>query len=160
MPQSLIQLPETADFKIIRYHVKMKNHVFPGDGLMGRIIAIIGSEISNRDTLYQFEKHGISFEAAIECCAAELEQRAWILENIIFWIYCIQKRPTNKYVTRVLPDYVKSVEGRKIAAQLIEKIRSCSDWGELYDELKITSKFNINIKQNITDGMTHQCRKV
>ena len=68
--QSLIQLPKTADIIIGMCHITIRNHKVTGDfGLFSDIMNIIVDPDSREYILVEFEKHGISFEAAIECCA-------------------------------------------------------------------------------------------
>ena len=150
MPQSLTQLPEEADIRIARKNVTIQNHkVLERGGLTGRIRLIIEDENSDIQSLYQFEKHGVSYEAAIEYCAQEFEEDAVILANFIV---------RNLNERRAL-SFSESVAGRKIAEQFIEKIRSCDNWGELYEELHRSSRFHQEIVDKISTEL-EQCRKV
>ena len=174
MPQSLIQIPESAEFDIEGYTITIRDHkvVYVG-GLHGEILYLIRSKTSYRDMLYQLEKHGISFEAAIECCSQELVEREHVLANTIYWLYDTVgkiKMTGKKNTQEVIIDFSKSAAGRKIAEQFVEKIRSCGNWGELYDELQLTTKFNRDMEERIIKEikeqnktkkeMKQQCRKV
>ena len=84
MPQNLTQLPNEADFTILNWIVIIRDHkVIERGGLTGRIMRIISEPNSTAHALCQLEKYGISYEAAVEYCAHELETRASVLTNVI-----------------------------------------------------------------------------
>ena len=162
MPQSLIRMPETAEFIICGWNITILNRKIEGSGGFPlRILCIIEDSFSDREILYQFEKHGINFEMMIEECAREFEHEVKVLAKIIDWQrdkmiaggLHVKKRRND--VNR----FSKSVEGRLIADQYIEKIRSCNNWGELYDELNMQSKFQKDMKKRVKKEFV-QCRKV
>ena len=164
MGQSLIQMPKEAKFEIAGWPIRIRRYMATNvDGLSGRIWHIIQDGDSDRQSLYQFEKRGVSFEAAIECCVSEMEHDGNMLTNII-WHGNILKsvfHPSQMLNTRSkCKDFSESMAGRKIAEQFIEKIRSCDNWGELYDEMQMTSKFNQDMKNRIIYELEQQCRKV
>ena len=161
MPQNLIQMPETADMRIGGWGIVIRNHrCINGNGLFNRIVGIIHSIYSNRESLVEFEKHGISFETVIEYCAAEMEHDAVTLTAIIHWQYIIQKIiKSNECDWSIGADFSQSVTGRVMAEQFIDKIRSCSNWGELYDEMDRKSKFMQDMRSKIITEIKH-CRKV
>ena len=105
---------------------------------------------------HQFEKHGINFEAAIECCCGELEENEQILACAIYWSYDelekIKMHPLDDMPDAILV-FSRSAAGRKIAAQLIEKIRSCDNWEELYDVFHYTNKFYNDVMSGIEDEL-------
>ena len=141
MPQSLIQMPKDADIMIHGEPIKIRDHkVVSFWSLFVQIIRIAQNWNSNRNTLVEFEKHGISFEIAIEYCAKELEHNAGTLQGVLDMDY------TNK---DVMSRFSRSEEGRKMADMYIEKIRSCDDWGELYDQMQLTSEFTKDMKSRI-----------
>ena len=146
MPQSLTQLPKTADVDIAGCDIYIRDHkVVTADGLFGAITWIVSDGDSNRETLYQFEKYGINFESAIECCAHELECDVRVL------IYAIMQYAPSLLEDRreLLADFLESRAGRAIADMYAEKIRSCSNWGELYDEMDHKSKFQKDVGNKI-----------
>ena len=163
MAQSLTGLPESADIDIANWWVSIRDHeIIDGDGgLFNMIIGIAGVEGFGRGMLYQLEKLGISYEAAIECCAHELEQNVGVLVDVIRWhiIRCgIEDMTGEEYVDLFL-SFSKSEAGRNIAGQFVEKIRSCDNWDDLYDELNHMSKFYKDMRKKI--GMElKQCRKI
>ena len=183
MPQSLTQLPETAEFEIGGWCLVIRDHKVVSDGGLWEFINHVVNNIRGQ-SLYQFEKHGISFEAAIEYCAYEYENYAEPLTNLIFWQYNIESYKTDiirQYLTlrnypfgqyniesyktdsrgsclQNIDDFSKSNAGRKIAAQYIEKIRSCDNWGDLYDEMRLTSRFNKDVKNRIIQELEEQNR--
>ena len=127
-------------------------------GLFDKIMCIVQDSHSDVHTLTQFEKYGISFEATIEYCAKEIEYKEARLVRIIYKICSLDE--TGDITTNIseseIQDLSKSVSGRKMAEQLIEKIRSCSNWEELYIEmlpaaLDMIRKSSVKIKQ---------CRKI
>ena len=152
MPQDLMQLPKTAEFKIGACHITIEDRkVVDNCGLLGRIMRVISQSNSNRETLYQFEKHGISYEAAIECCAQELKDVPHIFADIIWWYYGFMKIKeicANNGPIEIL-DFSRVDAARKITDQIIERIRNCNDWGELYDEMYYKSRFQKEIKSKI-----------
>ena len=140
MPQSLIQMPKTADFYIKGHIIVIQNHkVVSYWSLFHQIVQIARDWENNRQTLAELEKYGISFEAAIECCAKELDDPR-TLEEVLAW---------DRSKTDVMRGFSESKEGRKMADMYIEKIRSCDDWGELYDEMQEKSQFSKDIKIRI-----------
>ena len=149
MPQNLIQLPEEADFTILKHYVTVRNHrIVFNDGLWNKILEIIRDSCADIHTLYWFEKYGISWETAVECCAGELENNPEILANTIRRHYQYNPECYGEYWQPLL-DFSKSVAGRTIAGQHIEEIRSCDNWGELYDKLQITTEFSEDMKEKI-----------
>ena len=158
MPQSLIQLPKTAEFVIRGWNVTIENHKIVNDemGLFSTIIGVVDTSGSNKQTLYQLEKLGISFESAIECCASELELDVNILSEIIWYHIGMQKPASileNEEGKDLFLYFSKSVTGRIIADQYIEKIRSCNNWEELYEELNLKSKFRKDMTKKIRTGL-------
>ena len=169
MPQSLTQLPQYVEFEIGACVVKIHDHrvVYLG-GLFARIRCVINNEFSHRAMLQQFEKYGVSYEAAIECCAVELEQNAEILAYLIGPEMLVDTQKTlgirpaisMKNGWELILDFSESEAGRAIAGQYIDKIRSCDDWGELYDELHVSSRFQKEMENRIKKEVKQQCRKV
>ena len=181
MAQNLIQLPKTADFKIGGWHIKITDHkiesshnlfdcivvVTPTEtvhntriesshNLFDCIVGIIIDPRFDRQILYQLEEHGISFETVIEECARELEEDP----EVFVWSkyrdrnsWFLGRKHTDRD-TRLA--FSKSVAGRKITEQIIEKIRSCADWSELYDEMQLTTKFNENVGKRINKELKEQ----
>ena len=153
MPQSLTQLPKTADIvigeckTIIRNHMPHKNH-----NLTVKITDIIRWSPYNRELLAEFEKYGVSFEAAIEYCVHELEDDLWdTVGRLIYWNYNLKKIygiGIDKEWNIIL-SFSKSAAGRKIAEMYIEKFRNCNSWEELYIELHMTSKFQQDMKSRV-----------
>ena len=142
MPQSLIQLPKTADFKMGNRNVKIQKHqVLNEEGLFVILRSAIRTAPYNRQLLHKFEDHRISFEAAIEYCIRELEEKPGVLADVIYWYY-FDLWNGRDVRENELEDYSKSITGRKIADEFIEKIRNCSSWEELYDEMRRESEFN------------------
>ena len=158
MSQSLTQLPKTADIEIQGWHttwtLKIRNNK-PDDeeGLFSEIMWIITESDPGNQILNKFEKHGISFEMAIECCAQELEENPKVFEYFIIWEYSMGDSE------ELVASFSESVAGRTIAGQFVEKIRSCNNWEELYNEFHRTSKFQQDIKSRILKEL-EQCRKV
>ena len=163
MPQSLIQLPETADFYIGGWPITIRNHkvVDVDGGLISRIIDIVHDTMISRGMLDELEKHGISFEAAIEYSVAELEQDAKGLTDVIYSAYHTEtvKVDNRYYFWNVNDKFSSSDAGRKITSLFVEKIRSCDNWGELYDEMHLTSEFIQDIKNRIPEEVKY-CPKV
>ena len=162
MPQSLTRLPQTADFKMERYPIRIRDHEVENwgvRGLLGKIMRVISHSDSNKETLCQFEKHGISFEMVIEYCACELEYNTDILADIMYGHYYDDDVLNEKGVILDLESihiFSKSEAGRIIAGQFVEKIRNCGDWEELYDEMQMTGKFRKDMKRRIKRELKKQ----
>ena len=151
MPQSLTQLPKTADIKIVgggghEWEIKIHNHriINCANGLWGVIIDIIRDSDSSMDTLYQFEKHGISWEMAVECFAHELEYNDnTALSHTIYWCHDILKFEemiTEKTLERI-DGFSASPTGRSIAEMYVDTVRNCDNWEQLYLQMHPTSRF-------------------
>ena len=145
MPQNMIELPQEAEFDIEGFHVVIQNHRVKtyDHSLLGAIIMITRNTSIDVNTLQQFERHGISYEAAVEECAYELENNASALAWVIYWSHDSAriKDATTGNTREEVDIYAASDRGRKIAAQYIEKIRSCDDWQQLYEQLHYNSPF-------------------
>ena len=141
MPQSLIRMPKNADLKIGGRAIVIQNHkVVSYWSLFHQIVQIARDWENNRQTLAEFEKYGISFEITIEYCVWELENYVNVLAEVLDW----QLNNTD-----VMRRFSKSAAGRKMADMYIEKIRSCDDWGDLYEEMQLTSEFTKDMKSRI-----------
>ena len=156
MTQSLTRLPETAHIIIGERHIKIRNHkVESAEGLTGRIVSMMKNPHNNRETLYQFEKHGISFEMVIEYCANELEHDvdvfAWVIRHYKGAL-CNVDSPGGINWSKIL-NFSKSDTGTAIVGLLIDKIRNCNNWEELYDELHPESRFGRDVKNKIIGRM-------
>ena len=153
MPQSLTRLPKEASFKFYWHTITIQNHrvVYMG-GFFGIIVDTIQSIDSSSQSLYQLEKHGISFEMAIEYCAHEFEHDISVLAYNIgnYGMPAIMKFDSNHDGWIPLLNFSESKKGRAIAEQFIEKIRSCSNWKELCDELCKKSEFSKNLKKQLS----------
>ena len=161
MPQSLTLLPQTGDFEIKGCPITVRDHrVVSNDGLIGEIMYYVNCPDFDGQILYEFEKQGFSFEMAIECCIRELEEDAETFADMISGHYNIVDIRHVYIGRRNWIAFSKSVAGRTIADQLVEKIRSCENWGELYDEMQRGSKFGKEISNKITVEFKRQCHRV
>ena len=163
MGQSLIQMPKSAYFDIEGYTITIRDHKVENfGGLLGKIAGIIGDEVfSHRLILEEFEKHGVSYEAVIEWCAYELEHDTNILESIIRDQYGYHEDAEHDYIRhKNIRIFSKSEKGRNMANQFIEKIRSCENWGELYDELHPRSKFQREMGCRAIKEIEYSCHRV
>ena len=156
MPQNLILLPKSADFEILGWPVKIQNHrAVHTDSLFTSISSIINkSTPGSIQTLVEFEKHKVSYEAVIEYCADEFENDVDVLTSVIRdYLIPEIKDIDNTQQWRVIHNFSKSMTGRSIAVMYIEKIRSCENWSELYEEMHYASRFNQDMKNRITAEM-------
>ena len=161
MAQSLTRLPKTAEFSIQRIHVKINDHKMePHTDLLDIIMNINKDEFSDRNTLSQFEKHGISWKMAVEQCVKEMQYDTDVLGWIIFWNVNIStsKVALKNYDDKITCAFSKSVAGRHIATQFIEEIRRCNNWGELHDQMHWKSRFGKDVEKQIIEGL--KCHKV
>ena len=163
MPQDLTQLPAEAEFTIGGWIVKIQDHKCANDSsLFCIIVSNIYNQYFGRQTLRQFEEHGISFETVVENCVVELEGDTNTLTRAISWHSFINGTEYSPLETNwnKIRNFSRGVAGRAVADQLVEKIRSCNNWEELYDELHLTSKFNKALVSRVKREMKQQCRKV
>ena len=144
MAQFLIQLPKEASFEIEGLYTSIKDHRVVNGNLCDMIMHMVKLPYSDRQTLYKLEKHGITFEAAIECCVTEMENIVWVLVNAIGWDYTYWENERD-----TLKNFSESAAGRTMAGQYVDKIRSCSSWDELHDEFNQKSKFQQEIIKKI-----------
>ena len=165
MSQSLTQLPETANIGIGRTYTTIVNHKVTGDysGIIGQILSVTKCPECDRYSLAEFEKHGISFEAAIENSVLDLEDdNPNGLASIVYWEYNMrdfggEHISMNQWASNV---FAKSAAGRIMAEQLVEKIRSCNNWEELYDELHMSSQFQKDMKSRLVREIKRYCLRV
>ena len=165
MPQSLTQLPETANIGIGKTYTTIVNHKVTGyhSGIIGQILSVTKCKKCDRYSLAEFEKHGISFEAAIENSVLDLEDdNPDGLASIVYWKYDIRElgginQEWNHWACR---NFAESAAGRIMAEQLVEKIRSCNNWEELYDELHMSSQFQQDIKSRLVREIRIDCIRV
>ena len=154
MTQGLVGLPESADIKIGDCEIEIRNHKLTNDaGLFGKMLEVIQLSNSDRYTLAEFEDHQISFETAIECCANELEDNIWVMALAMFYKYgiCEIIDADEENGRAVAYIYSKGDTGRQVAHQIIEKIRDCANWTELYDTLHQDSKFQKKTRKRIKE---------
>ena len=160
MPQSLIRLPKTAEFEIAGFSITIVDHnVAHNNALLSRIMQIVNDSISNRNTLYQFEKYGVSFEMVIEYCVWEIENDIDVLADLIWFRDAISKFiHTTRGVIQwsECKDFSKSVAGRWISEQYTEKIRSCNNWEELYNMMRWNCKFQMDMEERIIKEIKEQ----
>ena len=158
MPQSLTQLPKKMEFAIAGWDITIRDHVVvKANHLFGVIIDIASDTRVSRGIFTEFEKHGISFEMVIEECARELEHDANVLAEIIRWEYlALKKIMLDGKRMNLIRVFSNGVAGRKIAAQYIKKIRSCNDWEELYDTLKIPNEFHKRMRRKVIREIRQQ----
>ena len=160
MPQSLTNMPKTAEFAMPGTYIEIQDQKSVGFwGLFNSMLHIIQDSDSDRQSLSEFEEYGISFEAAVEECIRELEHDTDVLLNSIDWYLSIGESVKIADTNESLIPFSESAAGRIIADQLVEKIRSCDNWEQLYDEMDPVSRFSCNMKKRIKEGMRQQCRK-
>ena len=162
MPQSLTGLPETANIMIGGYVITIRNHGIRGSrSLFENIMTVVyNNSNENREILVEFEKYKVSYEAVIERCAMEIEKDTAVLVNVVF--YDEDENQLLHDAWGGLLKFSKSDAGRVMAGQLIDKIRDCNNWGELYDEMQMTSKFKKEIRRrrmmSYDDTNTHHLK--
>ena len=158
MPQSLTRLPKEAHIQILGHSIIIQNHrVVSNGGLLNSIMSITSMMRTcvNEQTLSDLEKHGISFEMAIECCVREIEKDSHVLVWLIWWHYKINMASgsiIHRQWERVHV-FSNGAAGRKIAEQHIEKIRSCENWQQLYQEMDPDSQFSRDMQDRISEGL-------
>ena len=153
MPQSLTQLPKKMEFAIAGWDITIEDHkIVDNNGLLNSIMHAVDDPGSDRNILYEFEKHGVSFEMVIEYCVWEIENDEDILADVMWYMNVIMELIHTIIGINMWSEcrnFSKSVKGREISEQYTEKIRSCNNWEELYDEMQQTSKFHRDMKKRM-----------
>ena len=156
MTQGMEQLPCEADFRILGWCVKIKNHkVMNHFGLFGSMMDIAKDSHFGSQFLTEFEGNGITCKAAIQHSATELENNPEILAYLTLTHYCFWeiKEDCSENDWDEILNFSKSVEGRNIAGMISEKIKSCTNWQDVYDELRPKSAFNCGMTGEIREAM-------
>ena len=158
MPQSLIGLPKEADIMFYDWiKVRIRDHQFEkGSDIFDATMYIVNERKSHRDILIEFEKYGISFETIIEECVCNLENDTDVLTQLICHHYEIKE--TLFYDDEIdcwdrSREFSESETGGKIVNQLVEMIRSCGNWGELYEHMHLANKFQKDLKSRVIGKM-------
>ena len=143
MPQSLIQMPESA-IMFSRMTIHIRNHrVQYGNNLFGWAMwSIHGKEWEQ--AVSEMEKHGITYEVFIEYIVAELEQNHSVFAQAIKWHYDIRHPNWKEYSV-----FSASETGRKITQSIIDGIRDCENWKQVHDTMNQQSRFYKDIKKTI-----------
>ena len=153
MTQSIVGFPESADFEICGHIIKIRFHkIIHHGGFFALALNILADSDANRQTLAEFEGHGISYESFIECCITELEENPETFARIINWIdhtsqQVIPLHSAGKWDHVLL--FSQSSRGMEMAEEFEEKIRNYENWGEFYDDLKPASKFIKEMKKHL-----------
>ena len=142
MAQSLTQLPKDAEIGIDGVFIYIKNHeiTHPG-GLFEWLDRIVNSKNWN-EAVVQMEKHGISFEAAVERCVTEIEHGPGVIRNIIGGYNSLIREEWYSNAK-----FSKSDMGNTVSELLISKIRQCEGWDEYQDVMQKTSGFKNGINE-------------
>ena len=155
MTQSMTRLPKSAEIQALGNTLVIKDHVITSEwNLIEWIFQVINYQDRDiwNNMVKDLDANKLSYEAAIECCAQEIEDDYDTFGNIIYCHYDIKKytcRDAEEHLQAVLAGS-HSQECIKISEQFMEKIRSCDNWGDLYDEMQSTSKFIENMKKQIS----------
>ena len=148
--------------KIGGWSIHIDDHEVVGvDGLFGNIMYIIIYKYSSWKTMADFENHGISFEAAVEECVRELENK-YILAIISNYLCDFREivSDAKKNLKDMRINFSRSKTAQDIADQFVEKIRSCENWQELYAELHPTSKFNKEMRRRAIMEIKQLCLRI
>ena len=160
-------LPESADIKILQGRITVREHMvvknWYGEGLFGTIMSIARDPDSHREILSKFEDYGISYMAVIDYCTLEIRDDVDTLSNLIFVNHArthkIKEADAENNWKRI-NYFSASKKGRAIAGQIVEKIKSCDNWGELYAEMHPASEFQKETRRKIKEEMEIQWHKV
>ena len=169
MAQSLVQLPETAEISCFGTWLKIENHgVVNNDGLYNWILGSISCGEWN-DVLPQMKQQNISFEAVIETCIEELDDTINFvpivnryhdddidksaIEDATSARDIAMKTFGDKY--EAIVEFAWSNAGKELASDIIDKIRDCHNWNELY--IFANDKFHGKVEQRIMNGIK-QCK--
>ena len=123
MVQEIVKLPETASISIGWRDLVIDNHkVTSEEGMFYWAVAVVAGYDWDV-AVSRMIRQKISYEAFIECCAAELENDINTLANMAWWHTDMKNRiECNAFVS--------SPGGKNIAMEIVEKIRGCDNWNE------------------------------
>ena len=146
--QGIVLLPESAYIFILSGGIKIENHKTTSS-LLVWILGLIRDDDWNYwdEALSKMKNLKFQFEAVIDTCATELEDSDIIFERILQDHYDIGIHPA------ILHEFVTSNSGLELKQNLVVKIRNCTTWKKLHDEMRLESEFNKNIKKQIKQIM-------
>ena len=153
MPQSLTRLPEAVHIRIGIWEIEIVNYkIKKGKSFLGFMMDIIAS-YNWKEFVDEMQKHGISYESVIETCAEEIEHNNGVFANIAAFHYKALKTHDDSKI------FSKSVAGRRIADEIIERMRQCENWQELYSIMIKESETSKDIRNKIVKEWDMQCKK-
>ena len=143
MAQNIVRLPESAVINAGRWLLTIKNHaVITKYGLFTGIAGAI-REGHWDEVLKQLKSGEFSYESVLEQCVAEIETNQKAFTYAIWWNYDADLTYTKA------KEFIKTDAGVSLGIKIVDNIRDCSNWDELYKELHPKSKFSRDIQKII-----------
>ena len=141
--QKIAGLPKNVVILIDASYLAIENYeVISTYGLFGWILEIIDNEhwIEGHNTMLQ---QGFKFDAVMEQCIYELENHNRIFGNLI--------------AKHILPGsdrvicwgFSDSEAGREATGWFLKKFRTCKNWDEFYNMLKMGSALRVELLRKI-----------
>ena len=144
MEQNIVRLPETAEINIDNSWLIIENHkVKKGMQLFIWMQGLAKNE-EQYETLDEFEKWGITYEAFIEQCVMELEEDSVVFQTMENWEYC-----DNYTNDRVRLDVANTPAAAEIISDMVDHIRDCNDWEDFFELINPESDFSTYIAEEL-----------
>ena len=146
MPE-LVQLPENTHIRSVgRFTLVIENHVVTSRPALF-VWALHIMRVGHWDrALLEIKSSNISYEAFVECCAAELEDDNTVFINTLDEIFRLS------YMGHVA-EFSTSYFGRRFAEKLAEKLRGCDGWSSFYLTMNGNSNFILDMVEAIKKDM-------
>ena len=143
MPQSLVYLPKAAEITGDGWGIRIKDHRVVDHTSLFLWMCRIIQDNHGVDVVSEFEKHGITYEIFTEYVVSELEVNINVFERLIwFHINIFENIDT-------CSEFAASREGSKIIDEFVEKIRSCDNWTEFIEAMKLRGSFIKEITEKV-----------
>ena len=154
MPQNLIQLPKEVDITMPHGDgIRIKNHeITDGFGLFEWLHQAIKKKRWGV-AVTGLEKHGISFEMVIECCAREMDDGYRGENNMFLYIIWFHYKFHRQWKT--LKKFSESGTGKALASEFVPAIRESKDWDGLYDMIRHDGDFHDQMTKRIRNGINY-----
>ena len=150
MTQNMTGMPETAEFRVRGYLVTIENHEVENWGGLLDIMWCVTNVDRDKDILSKFEKHGVSFAAAIKCLIQETSSKNDMIARALQRHYgtCVVESEIINQRDKIIV-FIKNPQGELMMKQFTDKIKKCNNWIELYDVLDLTSRFQRDAAETI-----------
>ena len=159
MGQNLVGLPKEAHIRLGMWILEIKDHRIQGNDFIWRWLCLVTREHHWKEVAKTLDENGVTFEAVIETCVVDFEKN----HDILAWMMGTHLGAGLKWAESM--EFSKSATGRAAADRIIEDIRQCDDWEDLFNRTNLNSEWNdylrdIVIKDWRKDGELIRCLRV